>query len=207
MVDPLEFVSKLALQEWWEGEIWLEDGGAEGSWRLGYRQSFCYKAGRSTAERERWTKSRLGRDENTNECRILNHLEITEALDGFFLGPDGHPGPTCRVWYSPRLVGLVNVSALWYVRPNLSSNDCFVDVCPIAVVGFLTRSTFTPDVAVPSSSTSSPVSSRLSVPASAKPRNDSSSAICCLASVWNPTHPPFPSSLQKTTPLRFEVAP
>ena len=114
-----------------------------------------------------------------------------------------------RVWYSPDydksnwLVGLVNTAALWYVPPHSSLNDSFVDISPIAVVGSPTRSTFTPDVTVPSFSTPSPVSSRSPAPVPAEPGNNSSSAVCYLTSIWMPEHPRSPSLPAKTSaPIR-----
>ena len=68
-------------------------------------------------------------------------LEITEALDGFFLGPDSHPGLPPSLVFPPWLVGLVNAAALWYVRPNLSPKGSFVDVSSLVVIGFPTTHT------------------------------------------------------------------
>ena len=130
--------------------------------------------------------------------------------------PPGDHGSTRRLLsrtrqslWSPRrvwLVGLANVSALWHVPPNSPLKDSFADVSSIAIVGFPIHSTFTTDVAaVPSSSAPSPVSSRLSVPASAKPGNNLPSPDCYFASVWIPEHPRTPSLPQKTSrPIRSD---
>ena len=108
------------------------------------------------------------------------------------------------------LVGLVNAApyiaaALLYVPLDSFPMNFSVEILFIAVAGFQIHSTTISDVAVPSSSAQSSVSSQSSVPLFAKAGNNFSSAVCCSALVWVLKRPRSQFSLPKTSPLRLEV--
>ena len=135
-----------------------------------------------------------------------NGANLSFPADFGILPVEGTPDYDKNNW----LVGLVNAApyiaaASWYVSPSFSLKDSFIEVFSAAAVGFPTHSTFTSGVAVPSSLAPSSVSSRSSAPVSVKPGNNSSSVVCCLASVWDPRRPQSPYLPPKTPPLQSEV--